>query len=368
MMRLGVIKKAETYPVRIPFIREFRLSSGPYSPNTEYVLFMVETSEGVEGWGEASPMPAFSGIGQGEVARELKAAVALIEGEPLDVMRLMERLRRKLAPSPYSLCAIETALLDAVGKTLDAPLYHLLGGAVKEGLELAWPIGIGAPDLVLSEAERAIGMGFKELKLKVGGNLRGDVERVKALRERFPETPIRVDANQGYSREDAVRAGKAFASLGVWLFEQPVERGDLEGLRLVREACGLKVMADESCYNAADAYKLLSAEAVDVINIKIMKAGGLRGSWEVAAVSAAAGIANSLGSMLETGVGTAAGIHFAASCSNIKLRGEIVGPLFLEDDLIETPLIYDKGALKLPEGPGLGVAVDLKALEEYGAE
>lgn len=363
-MDLGKIRKVEIYPVKVPFNRPFKIASGPYLPDAEYVLVKIETSEGVEGWGESSPMPSFSGIGQREVVEELKAAANILRGEPLNLLQVYEKILRGLTISSYSLCAIENALLDAIGKTLDVPAYQLLGGKIRDSLELVWPIGIGELEFVLEEARKAVKSGFKGLKLKVGENLEEDLKRVRALREEFPKTPLRLDANQGYSRDEALKAGEKFAELGIELFEQPVKRDDIEGLRLVRKT-GVKVMADESCYSPADAYKLVTSDAVDIINIKIMKSGGLMKAKEIAAISMAGGVANSLGSMLETGVGTAAGIQFAASCLNIKYRAEIVGPLFLEDDLIEKPLEFRDGALILPSGAGLGVSVDLASLQEY---
>ncbi len=366
-MDLGKIRKVEIYPVKVPFNRPFKIASGPYLPNAEYVLARVETSEGVEGWGESSPMPSFSGIGQREVVEELKAAANILKGEPLNMLKVYEKVLKGLSISSYSLCALENALLDAIGKTLDIPAYHLLGGKIRESLELVWPIGLGEVEFVLEEARKAVKSGFKGLKLKVGENLEEDLKRVQALREEFPNIPLRLDANQGYSREEALEAGKRFAELGIELFEQPVRKDDIDGLRLVRKT-GVKVMADESCYTPADAYRLVTSEAVDIINIKIMKSGGLMKAREIAAISMAGGVANSLGSMLETGVGTAAGMQFAASCTNIKYRAEIVGPLFLEDDLIEKPLEFRDGALMLPSGPGLGVSVDLASLEEYGSK
>lgn len=364
---LGRILKVEVHPVRVPFNRPFKLASGAYLPAAEYVLLQIRSSEGFEGWGESSPMPSFSGLGQREVVKELKAAAEFLRNRELNLIKLLRLLSDKLQLSSYASCAIENALLDLLGKMIDMPVHQLLGGRLRERIELAWPIGIGDMDFVMEEARKAVKSGFKELKLKVGENLTEDLARIKALREEFPEIPLRVDANQGYSREDAVKAGEEYSKLGVSLFEQPVEKNDLEGLKMVRQT-GVKVMADESCYNPSDAYKLASAEAVDVINIKIMKSGGLLKAKEVAAICEAAGLANSLGSMLELGVGTVTGLQFAVACPNIRYRAEIVGPLFLEDDLIESPLKFENGSLELPRGSGLGVSVDLRALEEYGVK
>jgi len=364
LRNLGKIVKVEVHPVSVPFNRPFKLASGAYLPAAEYVLFEVRSSEGFEGWGESSPMPSFSGLGQRDVVKELKAAAELLENRELNVVKLLQEIRRFIQPSSYSLCAIENALLDLLGKIVGIPVHQILGGRLRESLELVWPIGIGDLDFVMNEARNAVDSGFKGLKLKVGENLTEDLKKVKALREEFPKIPLRVDANQGYSREEAVKAGEEYSKLGVELFEQPLSKNDIEGLKIVRRT-GVKVMADESCYSPSDAYKLASMEAVDVINIKIMKSAGLLKAKEIAAICEAAGIPNSLGSMLELGVGTAAGMQFAAACPNITYRAEIVGPLFLEDDLIEKPLKFEDGSLKLPEGVGLGVTVDLAALEEY---
>ena len=363
---LGKINKIEIYAIAIPFIRPFKIASGPYGDKAEYALVRLQTSEGVEGWGEASPVPAFSKIGQEEVLKELNAVAELLKNQELNVNMLHKRIRvLNTSISSYALCGFETAILDAIGKTLDIPIYQLLGGKVRNELELAWPIGLADVDHVLLEAKEAVDKGFKEIKLKVGEDLLKDIERIRAIREEFPSIEIRVDANQGYDRMTAIKASEAFSRLGVRIFEQPVSKLDIEGLKAMRR-CGMKVMADESCSSLEDAYTLLKAEAVDIINIKIMKYGGLKGALEIASISKSAKIGNSLGSMLETGIGTAAGLHFAMICENIQLRGEIVGPLFLEDDLLEDPLPYTSGKLLSLTKPGLGVEVNLKSLHEYG--
>jgi len=156
--------------------------------------------------------------------------------------------------------------------------------------------------------------------------------------------------------------------LGLQLIEQPIPRENLAGLRTLSRLLTTPIMADESAYSTKDVIKLIKAGAVDVINIKIMKPGGLYRSKQVVAICEAAEIPNIIGSMLETGVGTAAGVHIAAASRNVIYQCEFVGPLFLENDLLLKPLDFSDGEVKVPDGSGLGIELDEESVERYKIE
>lgn len=359
------VTEVESFPVSIPFRIPFVIASGAYLNNAEYILVKVETAGGAVGWGESSPMPAFSKESQEDVHRTLlkKVQPAVVGGNLEHVQELLDKVSLAAPGSPYARAGVELALRDAYARMQGVPLYTTLGGKKQEKAEAVWPIGLGPNRFLEEQVKWARNHGFKEVKLKVGHEPKKDLERIGIARELMGRAAeIRIDANQGYSERDAFYVAGRLD--GVHIFEQPVAREKLDVLRRLRGASKARLMVDESCYSPADALDVVKAEAADIINIKIMKAGGLGPSSDIQSISAASGVPNCLGSMLETGIATAAGVHFYVSSRNIGLRTEIVGPLFLEEDVVRG-LSIGGGALSVPSGNGIGVQVVESKVKEF---
>ena len=201
--------------------------------------------------------------------------------------------------------------------------------------------------------------GFRTLKMKVGTDPAADVARVRAVRETIgPQVALTVDANGGWSAEDAIRTVREMAPLDLTLVEQPTPRDDLDAMAQVRRAIDVPVMADESVFTLADAREVLKREAADVISIYPGKNGGLLRCLQIAALAAEAGVACAIGSNLELDVATAAMCNLAVAAPNIaaeRFPGDILGPLYYSEPVVREPIRYSGGTVHCPEGPGLGI-------------
>jgi muconate cycloisomerase len=269
------------------------------------------------------------------------------------------------------------ALLDLQGQVLGVPLFKLLGGryvpppsprlaepgaaAPTAGIRLKFVVGAVEP---AKAAERARGMvqrGWRAIKVKVGRDPRGDVERLRAVREAIgPDAFLSVDANGGYTTDQAIWVAGRLEKFEVALFEQPTRRGDHEAMARVRKRSGIPVMADESVFTAQDALEVIRHGAADVLSLYPGKHGGVRATQAIAHLAEAAGIPCTIGSNLEREVATAAMAHVSAATGNIQCErypGDLIGPLYFERPLCAEPLRYAADRLFVPEGAGLGVKV-----------
>ena len=237
---------------------------------------------------------------------------------------------------------------------------------------LVWhaTLSIGAPAKMAQEARSAIAAGHTEIKMKVGAaRLSDDVERIMAVREAVgPEIALMVDANQGWrDPATAIRAIQAIAPAAPIWIEQAIHADDFAGLAEVRRATGIAQMADEGVHSARDGLRIVELRAADLINVKLMKTGGITEAVRLVAVCEAAGLRCMVGSMVESTIATAAGVQLALARRAVVANG-LVGPVMLRDDLA-TGLTYADGALRIdPDAPGLGIIVDEERVARFTTE
>ncbi len=320
--------------------------------------------EGTRGYGEAAPMTAYSG----ETAEGVRHALEefffplLIGSDPLDLEALHDRLDRRLQGHSFTKAAIDFACYDLAGKALGQPAYQLLGGKFRDRIPLAWAVGLGTVDEMVEEAVRYARAGFPTIKLKIGVDPRQDLEVVREVRAALgPAVPIRVDANQGYDFLTACRVLPRMEESDLQLIEQPIHRWNIDGMAELCRTLETPSMADESLYSLQDAGQLARRGAADILDIKLLKPGGLWRSRQVAAVAEAFGLPCIVGSMPEMGIGTLAGVHFAAATRAISLPSELIGPLMFAGDVLAGNPLGDlervPGWITVPDSPGLGVAL-----------
>lgn len=259
--------------------------------------------------------------------------------------------------SPAARTAIEGALLDLAARREDVPLAQLLGGDVGSvPTSVTLPLGDGD---VAPQIEDILADGVDILKVKAGGNVDADLERLRQVREAAgPDPALRVDPNQGWTREEALAALDGLEDLDVTLLEQPLETGDLEGHARLREHTSIPVALDEDVFTAEDVREATRAGAADVVNVKLMKAGGIGEGLAAADAAREGGVEAMLGCMIESriGIGLAAHLYLA---HDTYTRADLDGPLFLEADPVEGGPRLREGAVHVPDAPGLGVdAVD----------
>lgn len=357
------IEEVEVKVVEVPLKQQWKISL--YAADTRrHALVRIRAASGIEGWGEASPSPAFMGesADTAKTVVERHLAPVLIGMDPMRIGTIHARMHSAIYGNEAAKSAVDMAVFDLVGKSLGVRVCDLLGGQIKERVPLSWVVGIQGDEEAVEEAARYANMGFKVIKVKVGNELDRDVRVVREIWDTIGgKALLRLDANQGYDVSTAIQAVRRIEEFcPIECIEQPIPRWNVAGLAEVRKAVRTPVMVDEAIFGAHDAFKVAAAGAADVINIKIGKVGGLYPAMKVAAVAGAAGLKCAVGSNLELGIGSAAALHFAASQGVVELAGDlIIGPFLHVRDLVEPSLagVVEAGEAIVPDSPGLGVNV-----------
>jgi L-alanine-DL-glutamate epimerase-like enolase superfamily enzyme len=317
-MPATTIKQVTLEPLNIELDEPFTIAIGR-KERIENVLVTVILENGTHGFGEAAPLEPINGENQATVMAVLKSCTDFLIGQEAASFRtISRRLAAIFRPQITARCAVEMALLDAFTKTLNVPLYRFLGGA-ESRIETDYTIDIVPPQTAEKDAARLAREGYRVLKIKVGSDPGEDIERLLAIRDGAPDCRVTVDANQGFSPAQAVVFINKLEKHGIepLLFEQPVARDDLEGMRHVRDHVAVPVAADESVFTPADAVRVIRAECADIINIKTMKSG-LLGALDIAAVARSGHLDVMIGCMLESTLAKSASVHLAAGLGGFK--------------------------------------------------
>ncbi|WP_437200820.1 mandelate racemase/muconate lactonizing enzyme family protein [Planctomicrobium sp. SH664] len=332
---------------------------------SQILVIIIQTDKDLDGIGEVTASADWSGetcLGA-KLLIDRHLAPMLIGEDPRRIRACMDLLSRTFA-NPFAKAGIEMALFDLLGRSLETPVSQLLGGVVRDAeLPLRFPIMPVGPQESADVARRMVAEGFRMLKLKVGHDpLEYDLERIRLVREAVgPEIRLTVDANGGWSVNDAIRISPHLEEYGIAFIEQPVHRLDLDGLAAVRSRIRLPVMADESVFTVQDALKCLQKGAADIISVSPGKNGGLFNVLTIASLAEAAGVHCSMGSNLEWDIASAAMAQACASIPNIRVdlyAADIIGPIFHTEHVARPSLIGLPGHVRVPQGPGLGITLD----------
>jgi muconate cycloisomerase len=264
--------------------------------------------------------------------------------------------------------AIETAMFDAVGRTLGVPAALLLGGVVRDRVPVLWTLASGDPGQEIEEAEKKLAARLHNtFKIKIGAlSPQDDLARLRRLAGALEgRASLIVDANQAWDETTSVRCLPVLAELGVKLVEQPLPAWDIAGMARVRARSAVPLMADECVFSPQEMLIVAAAGAADVISLKLVKHGGMLNLRKVAAVAEAAGIGLYGGCLLESSVGAAAHLQAFAGLRELAWGCEHFGPQILTDDLVTEPLHFADFHIHLPSGPGIGVTLDQDKLRRY---
>lgn len=370
-----MIRSINTLLVPIPTVRAHKLACTVMNEQV-LVLVHIQTEDGLEGWGEATTI---GGLNYAEESpHSIKTNIdnyftpLLLQEQPTTSAKAMQLLSQQINGNRFAKCAIETALLDIEGKRLGLPVSELLGGRVRDAVEVAWTLASGNTQTDIAEAKRMIEQKRHRIfKLKIGSSkvtdkgVADDVAHVLAIKDALPDCRITVDVNQAWTELQAIKGIQMLQDGGVSLIEQPISMRNRDGLLRLSERFDVAIMADEIVQDPQNAFTLAAEHCADVFAVKINQAGGLRPACLVGQMAHLAGIELYGGTMLEGPIGTAASAHVFSTYPSLGFDTELFGPLLLTDDILAKPLDYNNFGLTVPTGAGLGIEVDVDKVYYY---
>lgn len=356
------ITHTEIYRYSIP-TEPFVIATGTmhYAQN---VLIRLHTSTGLTGIGECSAFPMIVGESQETCLVMAKEFAAILRGKsPLEIPDRMNDLLGYAAHNSTIKSAFDMAMFDIAAKEAKQPLYKYLGGE-KRVVETDMTIGIDTPENMATTAIGFKAKGCRIIKIKLGKDVHSDIERVSLIRQTVgSEMILRLDANQGWSFDDALYALGALEDFDIQFCEQPMRTWFDDKLPELRANSPIKIMADESCYNHHDARKLINSGSVDYLNIKFSKSGGILEAQKIHEIALQTGTKCMIGGMLESRIAITANMHFALASPNViffDLDSCLLGHLV---DPVTGGITYNGYFVDIPDTPGIGADVDPKFLK-----
>ncbi|MGM9589534.1 MAG: dipeptide epimerase [Faecousia sp.] len=348
-VRLGRI----SVPLRTPFKTALRTVS-----SVEDVIVEIHTDDGRIGYGEAPPTGPITGDTTLGIIGAIQDHIskAILGRDVDDFEDIMVAVQKSVVGNTSAKAAVDMALWDLYGQLYHLPVYKLLGGA-RKNIVTDITISVNDPDTMIRDALIALGRGYDCLKMKVGINPDLDVARLKAVRQAVGnDVSIRIDANQAWNPKQAVRILNAMQEQGlqIELVEQPVAAHDLEGMKYVTDRSFVPVLADESLYSPADAATILQMGAANLLNIKLMKCGGLYNALKICTMAEVYGVECMIGCMLEAKISVNAAVHLACA-RKVITKVDLDGPVLCSEDPILGGSRFEEKNITVSDGPGLGI-------------
>ncbi len=351
------IDEMQIIPISIDRSEIFKIATGARLA-AENVIVRLRSGD-VEGWGNGTPNSV-----TGETTESILSTLGRMEEHALGVEVLLEELWDELSAafpkSPSALAGLDIAIRDLKGKLEGKRLFD----GITKGVLTDRTIGIMSYEESIEHALEYKEKGFKALKIKIGLDIMEDINRIRGVRETVgPDIRLWVDANQGYSVQEAISLCDKLAEYDIEFIEQPVKEDDLEGLKRVTAESEIPIMADETMKDHVMAEKVCTEEIADMVNIKLMKCGGFTGGRKIVEVIEGYGVDAMVGCMGEVIPSIAAGTQLALSSQRIKYAD--LDSHFMLSDSVFSGLEFTDGRLWLGAGPGLGVGVKMDKIEKY---
>lgn len=401
--RAGIVKECQCFLVRIPRIYDTSSSvTDEASSNVAsyFLLLHLATDSGIEGVGEMSDLPVTmkdrvreasyqtglspeaiscnSPLGNVDLTllcNEIESAVRDVD--PFDIRYVLQEFRQAHAKEltmgnvyySKAISAINMALCDLIGKSLNTPFYNLVGGAIRDRLQVSWVAYIRSVSDLRKEISDKLSEGFRSFKLMMGTDTALDNERVRVVREMAgPDASIRIDAVGNWTVEQAIQRIDELECFNLQGVETPVSCTDVEKSASVRAAVNVPLI--EHTYNTDYAMALWAEDAADIINVVPMMTSGMDQAKNLLNIAEMMGKQAIIGSAVELGPGTAAALHLGVSSPAVTLPCDLIGPGMCVDDVITEPFRYENGCLIIRDKPGLGVTLDPRQLSawEYSFE
>ncbi|GAA2025710.1 enolase C-terminal domain-like protein [Catenulispora yoronensis] len=372
-----VVDRVQTFAVALPTLRSFGVAGGTVTEaGRPSIRVLVKVSaDGVHGWGEATPIPAWTY----ETAESIVTTVdrylapALLGRPAWDLDGVTTAFDRAInrgfsIGAPLAKCAVDVALHDLLGRALGVPVGVLWGRRRAERIQLGWVVSGPGPEAVADSVAEGAGLGYRAFKVKIG--LHGDAEDlaiVAAVRNAAPDAPLWVDANQAYTVDRALALARALTEYGVTAFEQPLPANDVAGLRRLRQVSPIPVALDESLRHPTDLATFVKLDAVDVAIAKVQRSGGLTLSRRLCELAQDSGVRLMGSGLTDSDVGLAASLHLF-SAFGVTGPVDLNGRQFVASPYAPTTVRVEDGWADVPAGPGLGVEVDEAAVRDLAVD
>ena len=343
--------------ISVPLIHPFKTALRTVN-SVEDVVVEIHTDTGAVGYGEAPPTGVITGDTTGAIIGAIQDHIAKnIIGKDVDEFEtLCQTVQKSIVHNSSAKAAVDMALWDLYGQLYHIPVYKLMGGARKQ-IVTDLTISVNDPDVMVRDALEALDRGYDCLKMKVGVSPELDVARLSAVRKAVgDDITIRIDANQAWTPKQAVKILNSMQDKGlnIELVEQPVAARDFEGLKYVTERSYVPVLADESVFSPEDAMTIMKMGAADLINIKLMKCGGLYNALKIASAAEVFGVECMIGCMLEAKIAVNAAVHLACA-KNIITKVDLDGPVLCSEDPIIGGAVFNEKIISVSDEPGLGI-------------
>ena len=350
------IKEIQVGQISVPLKKPFKTALRTVD-KIEDVVVKIITDTGHIGYGEAAPTAVITGDTKGSIKCAIEDYIApqIIGLEIENIEEIMNRIDRSLIKNTSAKAAVDIAIYDLFGQLHKSPLYKLLGGYKKEIIS-DLTISVNDPEEMAQDSIEAVRRGYKTLKIKVGLDSQMDIKRIQAIRDAVGyNVDLRLDANQGWKPKEAVMLLRKMEDKGfnIELVEQPVSANDLEGLKYVTQNVNTPILADESVFSPFDAVKIIQNRAADLINIKLMKTGGIHNALKICSVAEIYGVECMIGCMLESKISVSAAVHLAASKSIIT-KIDLDGPGLCKEDPVDGGPQFQDYKITLNDEWGLG--------------
>lgn len=350
------IQKIEVGIIEVPLRKPFKTALRTVDSVRDIVV-KITTDTGHIGYGEAAPTAVITGdtLGSMKCAIEDYIRPKLIGMEISNIEEIMKRIDKALVKNTSAKAAVDIAVYDLFAQKNGSPLYKLLGG-YKDKIVTDLTISVNSPEEMAEDSIDAINRGYETLKIKVGMDSKMDMKRIQSIRDAVGyDIELRLDANQGWSPKEAVLLLRNMEDKGfdIELVEQPVKAYDLKGLKYVTDNVSIPILADESVFSPRDAAEIIQNRAADLVNIKLMKTGGIHNALKICALAEIYEVECMIGCMLESKLSVSAAVHLAASKSIIT-KVDLDGPGLCSEDPIEGGPIFEDSIIHLNQTAGLG--------------
>jgi o-succinylbenzoate synthase len=356
-IRFGMLR----VPLKTPFKTALRTVE-----QVEDIVVTIHTDKGNIGYGGAPATAVITGDTHGSMIEAIHKYIAprIIGQDIANLNRITQLIQNALEKNSSAKAAVEIAVYDLFGQLYNAPLYKMLGGG-DPVVTTDLTISVDYIDKMVADSVKAVERGFESLKIKVGKDIGIDLERIKAIYAAVEDRALlRLDVNQGWTAKQAVYALQSLEDAGVRLelVEQPVKAQDLEGLKFVTERVHTPIMADESVFGPTQVIELIRMRAADIINIKLMKTGGISNAIHIADIAAMYQVECMIGCMLETSISVAAAVHVAVAKSNVITKVDLDGPSLCAFNPVDGGVIFNESEISITDAPGLGIR-EIRGLE-----